>query len=67
VGQTTREELRHFKKLMGNVNSTILGCIINRVDLTKRYGYQSYYKYYNYYSYGDQGAAKRVRTKALPA
>jgi capsular exopolysaccharide synthesis family protein len=66
VGQTTREELRHFKKLMGNVNSTILGCIINRVDLTKRYGYQSYYKYYNYYSYGDQGAAKRARTKALP-
>jgi capsular exopolysaccharide synthesis family protein len=67
VGQTTREELRHFKKLMGNVNSNNLGCIINRVDLTKRYGYQSYYKYYNYYSYGDQGAAKRVRTKALPA
>ena len=65
VGQTTREELRHFKKLMGNVNSTVLGCIINRVDLTKRYGYQSYYKYYNYYSYGDQGAGKRARTKAL--
>jgi len=33
--------------------------------LTKRYGYQSYYKYYNYYGYGDQGAAKRARTKAL--
>ena len=45
MGETTRDSLRHFKKSMMNVNGSILGCIINKVDLTKRYGYQSYYKY----------------------
>jgi capsular exopolysaccharide synthesis family protein len=43
IGETKRESLRHFKKSMMNVNGRIIGCIINKVDLTKRYGYQSYY------------------------
>jgi succinoglycan biosynthesis transport protein ExoP len=57
LGETTRDALRHFRKSILNVRGTILGCIINKVDLTKRYGYQSYYRYYNYYSYGDKPAA----------
>jgi hypothetical protein len=36
-----------------NTQGTILGCLINKVDMTRRYGYQSYYKYYQYYSYGE--------------
>jgi succinoglycan biosynthesis transport protein ExoP len=67
VGQTTREELRHFKKSMTNVNSTILGCIINKVDLNKRYGYQSYYKYYSYYGYGEGKQPNPATTRALPS
>jgi len=59
VGETTREALRHFKKTVLNVNSTILGCIINKVDLTRRYGYSSYYQYYGYYSYGNEGGKKK--------
>lgn len=59
MGETTRESLRHFKKSMMNVNGHILGCIINKVDLTKRYGYQSYYKYYNYYGYVSEKSSKR--------
>jgi hypothetical protein len=37
-----------------------LGCLVNNVDMSRRYGYQSYYKYYQYYSYNDQanGAKK---------
>ncbi len=59
IGETTRESLRHFKKSMMNVNGHILGCIINKVDLTKRYGYQSYYKYYDYYRYAGGEKSKR--------
>ena len=58
IGQTTRDALRHFKKNILNVNSTILGCIINKVDLTRRYGYQSYYQYYGYYTYEGSGRGK---------
>jgi capsular exopolysaccharide synthesis family protein len=58
MGETTRESLRHFKKSMMNVNGHILGCIINKVDLTRRYGYQSYYNGY----YGYASGEKRKRT-----
>ena len=50
MGEIKRAELRHFKKSVLNTRGTILGCIINKVDMTRRYGYQSYYKYYNYYN-----------------
>jgi polysaccharide biosynthesis transport protein len=63
MGETTRESLRHFKKSILNVNSTILGCIINKVDVAKRYGYQSYYKYYAYASYkGIEKKGKKPRS-----
>ena len=50
IGETTRNALRHFKRSMFNVHGKILGCIINKVYLTKLYGYHPYYKYYSYYS-----------------
>jgi capsular exopolysaccharide synthesis family protein len=53
MGETKREELRQFKRNMVNNQGTILGCLINKVDMTRRYGYQSHYRYYQYYSYGD--------------
>jgi Mrp family chromosome partitioning ATPase len=59
MGEAKRDELRHFKKSMRNVRATILGCIINKVDMTRRYGYHSYYRHYTY----GEGAAK---TKQLP-
>jgi capsular exopolysaccharide synthesis family protein len=59
MGETTRESLRHFKKSMMNVNGHILGCIINKVDLSKRYGYQSYYKYYDYCGYISEESSER--------
>jgi capsular exopolysaccharide synthesis family protein len=63
MGETSRDALRHFIKSVLNVRATILGCIINKVNLNKRYGYQSYYKYYNYYSY--YGKDKDVDTKKV--
>jgi capsular exopolysaccharide synthesis family protein len=64
IGETTRDSLRHFKKSMMNVNVSILGCIINKVDLSKRYGYQSYYKYYEYYTY-HRSDVKKTKRKLL--
>ena len=51
IGETSREALRHFKKGINNVNGVILGCIVNKVNTAKRYGYRSYYRYYQAYDY----------------
>jgi len=66
VGETTRSNLRQFKKAILNIRGNILGCIINKVNLTKRYGYRSYYRYYqaySYYSYDDGGQKKEKKKK----
>jgi capsular exopolysaccharide synthesis family protein len=65
LGETTRDALLHFKKSVLNSQGKLLGCIINRVDLSKRFGYQSYYQYYSYYSYGSDKVKKKKR-KELP-
>jgi succinoglycan biosynthesis transport protein ExoP len=54
IGETSREGLRHFKKGIDNVNGVILGCIVNKVDTARRYGYRSYYKYYQDYDYQQE-------------
>jgi capsular exopolysaccharide synthesis family protein len=53
IGETSREALRHFKKGINNVNGHILGCIVNKVNTAKRYGYRSYYSYYQAYDYQE--------------
>ncbi len=64
MGEIKRAELRHFKKSVLNTRGTILGCIINKVDMTRRYGYQSYYKYYHYYRYAED--SNRTKPRRLP-
>ncbi len=51
MGETTRDAIRHFKKSMINSQGKILGCVINKVDVSRRFGYQPYYRYYGYYQY----------------
>lgn len=63
MGEAKRDELRHFKKSMFNVRATIIGCIINKVDITRRYGYHSYYRYY---SYGEDAAADKALAPPAP-
>lgn len=65
LGETTRNALLHFKKSMLNSQGKILGCIINKVNLSKRFGYQSYYKYYSYYGYGSDKVKKKKRKELL--
>ena len=63
MGETTRDAIRHFKKSMLAANGKILGCIINKVNLNKRFGYQSYYKYYSYYHHYGYGNKEGQRKK----
>jgi len=65
MGETTRDALLHFKKSVLNSQGKILGCIINKVNLSKRFGYQSYYKYYSYYDYGSTKDNKKKRKELL--
>ncbi len=53
IGESSREAIGHFKQSITNVNGRILGCIVNKVDFNRKYGYGGYYKsYQSYSSYG---------------
>jgi capsular exopolysaccharide synthesis family protein len=61
MGETSREAIGQFKKSISNVSGTILGCIVNKVDYSSKYGYGGYYRSYQKYSrYGleEHSAAK---------
>ncbi len=56
LGKTHRQALRLFQRSLSNINSRLLGTIVNRLDLYSRYGgyYSKYYKYYYHsYFYGE--------------
>ena len=53
IGETSREAIGQFKKSIINVNGTILGCIVNKVDYSRKYGYGGYYR--SYQKYGSYG------------
>jgi polysaccharide biosynthesis transport protein len=61
LGQTHREALRIFLRGLHNVHGTLLGSIVNRLNISHQYGgyYYKYYKYYHYHyhPYGDQTEA----------
>ncbi|MBW2605451.1 MAG: polysaccharide biosynthesis tyrosine autokinase [Deltaproteobacteria bacterium] len=66
MGETTRDAIRHFKKSILNSRSKILGCVINKVDVGRRFGYQPYYRYYSYYQYYgevEDKSSKKERRK----
>ena len=65
MGETTRRAVRHFKKSMVNVQANIWGCIINKVDFSRRYGYSSYYNQYSYYNADYGPDSKKPRRKLL--
>ena len=50
IGETSREAIGQFKKSITNINGTILGCIANKVDYSRKYGYGGYYRSYQKYS-----------------
>jgi succinoglycan biosynthesis transport protein ExoP len=60
MGETSREAIGQFKKSISNVNGTILGCIVNKVDYSSKYGYGGYYRSYHKYSgYGLENRGEK--------
>lgn len=73
MGQTHREALRIFRRSISNVRAQLLGCIVNKLDISYHYGgyYNKYYKYYHYYyhshyGYGDNAPALTEGSEAKP-
>ncbi len=64
-GQTDREATHRAVTLLKNVNTRILGALLNGVQIESMYG--SYYYYYHYYYYGKDGEKKRKRRSAAVA
>ena len=63
MGETTRDSIRHFKKSILSSQGKILGCIINKVNVGRRFGYQPYYRYYNYYQYHGEAQDRAINTE----
>jgi capsular exopolysaccharide synthesis family protein len=60
IGETSREAIVQFKKSITNVNGTILGCIVNKVDYNRKYGYGGYYRTYQKYNrYGFENNGEK--------
>jgi len=63
-----RDAARHAMELLSKVEARVLGVVINKVEMTGRYGYgYGYYSPYYYHSYGQgdsKGRSSRSR-KAL--
>ena len=63
VGESSREAIGHFKRSITNVNGKILGCVVNKVDFNRKYGYGGYYK--SYQSYANYGLDKQGKDTLL--
>lgn len=61
IGKTSRGSLHYFRNSMININAHILGCIVNKVDLNKRYGYPSGTNNYVYYNSARHMAWERKK------
>lgn len=63
AGQTNREALSRANTLLTNVNTHLLGSLLNGVDVQGMYG--SYYYYYYHHYYSKPGKSKKRRMSRL--
>ncbi len=63
IGESSREAIGQFKQSIANLNSVFLGCIVNKVDFNRNYGYTGYYK--GYQSYANYGR-KEEESPSIP-
>lgn len=61
-GTTEEEALRLAKQQLTDIGGHLAGTLLNKVDVTRGYGYYNYYyKYYRYYGHQNGSAKKRKR------
>jgi capsular exopolysaccharide synthesis family protein len=60
-GITNKEALRRSRRALDGEGVTILGCVLNDLDLSNKHGYGYYYYYsqYGYYTSEDETSGKR--------
>ena len=63
IGESSRLAIGQFKKTITNANGTILGCIVNKVDYNRKYGYGGVYRSYQQY---NNYSLKKHSEKQLP-
>ena len=61
AGATEKDAFERAKTLLGSVNATLLGVVLNNLKVNSRFGSGSYY--YSYYSYygGEKKRGKKKR------
>jgi ATP synthase F1 gamma subunit len=63
AGNTEQEALRLAKQQLSDIGGHLAGTLLNKVDVTKGYGYYNYYyKYYRYYG-NQNGSTKKQKRK----
>jgi len=63
-GKTSKDAILRTKALLENVNSKIVGAVLNNVHIEHLYGrYGHYNYYYRYYTHEGEKVRKRKRTK----
>lgn len=66
LGETDRQALRIFRRNLENTGACLLGCIVNKLDITSpSSGY--YYKYYKYYKYSYRPERSKPERQAEDA
>jgi capsular exopolysaccharide synthesis family protein len=60
AGHTNREAVIRAKSLLENVNTKVLGAILNNVDIEGTYGTNYYYYYYHYYYGKNPKKGRRI-------
>jgi len=63
AGQVSRDAFNEMMRLLTRARGTVLGAVLNKMDIT-RSGYYYYYYYYYYYGYGrDRPTAQPSETE----
>ncbi len=63
AGMTTAKDLARSLEVLGQVDASILGCVLNFVRTSGRYGYRYGGYRYGYYSYPDSRPEEPVRPR----
>jgi Mrp family chromosome partitioning ATPase len=63
-GHTSREALVRATTLLQNVNSRLIGGVLNKIKVESIYGSYHYYYYYHYYGGTKQKRRKRTAEEA---
>jgi capsular exopolysaccharide synthesis family protein len=62
-GTTNRDAINRAKRLLENVQTQVLGAVLNGVDISGAYGSSNYYYYYHYYYGAHPKRGRRFKNK----